>query len=156
MVENEKPKLTRQLAEHIEDEFKHPNSKLTADVERWGEDTAQAMTRLCRAFPTLRGAPGSEPWDALPFLHWLCTSAAVTPACYHAGKFVLQIWDAVEDWQAVARATIEEGGLGLSEVDLEPFNIVAARARWDEDHTAAFASWIALPFWPERLPGIER
>jgi hypothetical protein len=82
MVENEKPKLTRQLAEHIEDEFKHPNSKLTADVERWGEDTAQAMTRLCRAFPTLRGAPGSEPWDALPFLHWLCTSAAVTPACY--------------------------------------------------------------------------
>lgn len=113
MSENEKPKSTRELAEHVQDEFKHPRSKLRAGMEHWGDDTPQAMTRLCRSFPTLRGVPGTEP-----------------------------------DWQAVARAALDEGGLGLADVGLEPFNVVAARARWDDEHAAAFASWIAIPFWP--------
>lgn len=119
--------------------------------ERWGAgDNRAQMTRLCLAFPSLRGAEGVDPWDPLEFLHWLCTSGAVTAGSDCAGRFVLQVWNSAEDWLAVAR----ELGYVPRRKPRErrpfpaPFNVAEAFGRWDEVHRAAFLAWCEAPFHP--------
>jgi hypothetical protein len=133
------------------DELELVRAQQRAVVERWGAGGVAAggrMTRLCNAFPTLRGVPGTDPWNAMRFLEWLCASGAVTGGSRHAGRFVLQVWNASDDWGALAGAPVAEGGLGLKGVELLPFNVVDALASWDSDHTRAFRDWVELPFWP--------
>jgi hypothetical protein len=119
--------------------------------ETWGEGgtgSRERMTRLCRHFPTLRGADGVDPWDPERLVRWLLTSGAPTGGSRHAAKFALLVWNSREDWGAYARRPIAEGGLGLSDVALEPFNPVDAMATWDNEHQDAFRLWCELPFWP--------
>jgi hypothetical protein len=106
------------------------------------------MTRLCRSFPTLRGVPGADPWNAMQLLEWLCTSGGVTTGSKHAARFVLQVWNPSTDWGALAMTPPAEEGLGLKGVELAPFNAVEALAVWDSDHGRAFREWCELPFWP--------
>jgi hypothetical protein len=115
----------------------------------WGSNPGQqAMSKLCSLFPTLQGSPGTEPWDSLRLLRWLLTDGAVTTGSYHAGKFVLQVWNSRADYQQGARDPIDKGGLGIEDAVFTPFNVVDALAAWDDAHTKAFLTWVHTPFWP--------
>ena len=124
-------------------ELELARARSAATAERWGTEPEERMRRLCASFPTLRGAPGTDPWDALRLVEWLCTSGAVTTGSRFAGQFVLQVWNPTTDWGAQAKVS-----LGLTEVALPPFNVVLALAHWDDDHEGAFRAWAELPFWP--------
>lgn len=114
----------------------------------WGDDNRVAMTRLCNLFPTLVGVPGTDPWTPHELLRWLLTSGGPTSGSVHAAKFVLQVWNSAADWQALARAPVEDDGLGIDDARLTPFNVVAALGTWDHEHTSAFLRWAYTPFWP--------
>lgn len=134
------------------DELEQARTKRAAVDKLWGNGgSAERMSRLCETLPTLRGVPGTRPWDAMALLRWLCTSGAVTSGSGHAARFVLQVWCADQDWAALATAPESEQGLGLRADEMraiEPFNPVAALAVWDWSHSAAFVMWCQLPFWP--------
>lgn len=114
----------------------------------WGADRNVSMVRLCQSFPTLRGAPGTDPWDPMALLRWILGGAA-TSGNTHAVKFVLQVWNSRVDWQQIARAPAdsEHEGLGIKDAVLSPFNVVDALAVWDDEHTQAFLKWAHTPFW---------
>jgi hypothetical protein len=116
--------------------------------ELWSDDSRVAMSRLCNRFPTLVGVPGTDPWDAGELLRWLFTSGAPTSGSVHAAKFVLQVWNASQDWEAFVRLPLEKGGLGIEGATLSPFNVVSALGVWDEAHAAGLRAWLELPFWP--------
>lgn len=110
--------------------------------ELWGEIGPSAMTRLAKLFPSLRDAPGVDPWSALKLLDWL-SSAAATSGNTAAGLFVLGVWND-EDWIKIAHAELPErqctGCRGLGVVDRdegEPVKQVApgryVRTRYDDD-----------------------
>ena len=87
------------------------------------------MAWLCRQFPTLRGAPGAEPFDAIA-LHAWARGGAGTSGNRHAVRFVLQVWDHGERWA------------------LGDFNLVAAFAAWDDDHRRVVLRWASAPWFP--------
>jgi len=89
----------------------------------------QNMAWLCRQFPTLRGAPGAEPFDAIK-LHAWARGGAGTSGNRHAVRFVLQVWDSAERWA------------------LGDFNLVAAFAGWDDDHRRVVLRWASAPWFP--------
>jgi len=136
------------VVDHVVDELELQRNKLAATKEKWGEGSSQRMVRLSHAFPTLPGVPGTDPWNAMHLLEWLCTSGAVTTGGKHAARFVLQVWNPSTDWGALAMKPAADEGLGLKDVELAPFNVVEALAVWDSDHDRAFREWCELPFWP--------
>lgn len=123
--------------------------KELATKARWGRGD-ERMTTLCTGFPTLRGVPGTDPWDAIELLSWLVDSGAPTGGSRYAAAFCLQVWNCSEDWAALAMQPRHEGGLGLRKgsVHLEPFNVVRAHAVWDDEHARAFRAWVENPFHP--------
>lgn len=54
--------------------------------ERWGADNGEQMARLAISFPTLAGAPGTDPWDVEAFLRWACGPGPSSGAM-HAASF---------------------------------------------------------------------
>ncbi len=102
---------------------------------RWPEDTREAMTVLCKKFPTLCDADGVEPWDVDRFIAWLNGPAPGHGAAV-AGRFVLSVWNRSTDW---------------TEVGLLPpgkFDLFEALGVWDKEHKSAFLEWVIAPFWP--------
>lgn len=85
----------------------------------WGEFGAESMTRLAKLFPSLREAPGVDPWNAIKLLDWL-SSGAATSGNTAAGLFVLGVWND-QDWIEVAHEQLPErqctGCRGLGVVD---------------------------------------
>lgn len=100
------------------------------------------LERLAGHFPTLRGAPGVEPWDAEELLRWLCTSPAATHGGAHAAAFLLQVYNPGVDWREHAQE------LGLEAHGALPFNLVEAFAAWDRTHRAGLRAWTEAPFFP--------
>ncbi|MDD9940779.1 MAG: hypothetical protein OXU20_06935 [Myxococcales bacterium] len=133
------------VIDSVIDELELARARTAATIERWGsgDDPAARMGRLCASFPSLRGVPGSDPWDAMQLLTWVCSSGAVTTGGRLAAQFVLQVWNPTTDWGAQARRILE-----IEDAELRPFNVVVALARWDDDHERAFRRWAELPFWP--------
>jgi hypothetical protein len=102
---------------------------------RWPHDIDEAMSVLGRMFPSLRGAPGVDPWDVARLVEWLNGPAPGSGARW-AGRFLLGVWNADTDW---------------TELDLEPpgrFDLFRAMSAWDDAHVSAMKAWIEAPFWP--------
>ena len=116
--------------------------------ELWSDDVDQQMARLAWSFPALRRADGigEHDWDREAFLRWLVSSAP-TACAWHAGRFVLSVWSSSTNWNAIARAENEELVEDDPDLDLR-FDLVLAMATWDDEHRAAFAQWIQVPFFP--------
>lgn len=87
------------------------------------------MATLAQSFPTLRDAPGIQPWDPERLDTW-----AVGPAPGHgafcAARFVLAVWNSTDEWQCGT------------------FDVMEALACWDREHRAAFLEWAREPWWP--------
>lgn len=107
--------------------------------ERWGGGGRDGMTQLARMFPTLRGAPGIEPWDPEVLMRWSASRA--THGAAHAVAFLLNVWNPNAEWREVA-AELEIDGAGFA------FNCAEAIACWDASHRAAFRAWCEDPFYP--------
>lgn len=91
------------------------------------------MTALCNSFPSLRGKPGTNPWDAILFARVF--SGGQSEAEKQAAAFVLLVWSSSVTWNA------EPYHVGI-------FNFVRAYFLWDDAHRAAFRYWCDHPFWP--------
>ena len=119
--------------------------------ERWGESGAQRMTQLARRFPCLEEAEGLEPWNPEALIRWAC-GAKSAGGDLHAVRFVLQVWNPVNDWQRVAADVLQRAGRGRDDTDelargFAPFNVVVALPFWDDSHRAAFLDWVEVPFF---------
>lgn len=110
--------------------------------ELWGEGGADAMTRLCRLFPTLRNAPGVEPWDSIKMLDFACSGAS--HGALLAARFVLSVWNHATDWNDEAH----RAGILTGDDHLRRFDVFEALGVWDYPHHEAFLTWARDPFWP--------
>jgi hypothetical protein len=108
----------------------------------WGRSSLASMTRLCHAFPSLRGAAGVDPWDAVELLRWACSGKSHGEVL--AARFVLGVWNTGADWNEIAH----EEGILSGEARFARFDFFGAFGTWDQDHREAFLLWARDPFWP--------
>jgi hypothetical protein len=104
---------------------------------RWPEESALAMAELAKLFPSLRDAPGTDPWSVEQLIGWLNTDAPKTGS-RSAGMFLLGVWDPIANWWFH----------GLKRSHAGRFDFFRAIGAWDEKHMQAFQEWLANPFWP--------
>lgn len=107
------------------------------------EEGRDEMSALCASFPTLRGVPGTAPWNQTEFAHW-ASGPAPSRAMRLAAAFVLSVWNG---------CTPDDGGwwngsLGDDEFHVGRFDVVDAFGVWDANHQAAFVAWCRKPFFP--------
>lgn len=96
------------------------------------------MTELCNRFHSLRGAPGTDPWQQKKFARW--ASGGITAAERQAAAFVLTVWNGHHP---------DDGGWwNEPPFRVGRFDVVVALAHWDYQHRAAFIFWCQHPFWP--------
>lgn len=98
VVDADSPEAAAEVAEAIA----RSHARAERRRELWGEDNTIQIVRLARSFPTLRNAAGLAPWDVEKFLDWLCGPAPSSGA-WHAGLFVLSVWNQSTDWPADAQ-----------------------------------------------------
>ena len=58
------------------------------------------MARLAHLFPSMRGVPGTDPWDAQQLIDWL-KSPAPTSGSSAAARFLLGVWNGGMIWMWV-------------------------------------------------------
>ena len=109
----------------------------------WGHIGPESMARLTSLFPSLREAPGANPWNVDQFLPW-ATSGVLSHGEVLAAKFVLSVWNPSTNWEKAAQEQqLLEAGETFSRFDLfEAMNV------WDQEHIGAALAWIELPFFP--------
>lgn len=141
--------------------------------KRWPGGPSENMAALAERFPTLQGAPGTRPWDAMQLLKWLCGPAPGEGAL-QAGVFCLSVWSSRTQWgdEALSAGYIkspakvsaaEERKLSPDDramrkdeqfwferrtAQLNHFNVIDAWSTWDHEHQTAALSWLEVPFWP--------
>lgn len=101
-----------------------------------------AMAKLASLFPSLSGRPGTEPWDAIAMLRYLCTGGG-SHGEKLAARFLLGVWSPDENWVEVAK----NNGISNAET-VKRFDIFEAVGAWDDEHRLALHTWIETPFWP--------
>jgi hypothetical protein len=96
----------------------------------------ERMAALAITFPTLVGAPGTQPFDAETLDAWAAgkvTGRGIKmpgSGAKAAAQFILSVWN----HQAERAAG--------------PFSAVHALGLWDAEHRAAFLAWASNPWWP--------
>jgi hypothetical protein len=124
-----------------------PLQEITASIERdgqrarerWHSDRRLAMSQLANLFPTMRGVPGTNPWNVEKLIAWLNTGAP-TSGSWHAAMFLLGVWNPSTKWN--------QEGVRMRKGASGKFDLFAAYAAWDHKHIQAMQEWIAAPFWP--------
>lgn len=98
----------------------------------------ERMTLLCESFPSLRGVPGTAPWDQIRFARW-ASGPAPSAAMRLAAAFLLTVWNGCDS---------EDSWWNEGKFSVGHFDAVDAMRLWDYQHQAAFVSWCLKPFWP--------
>lgn len=88
---------------------------------------SKRIAALARSFPSLRYAPGLEPFKPAKLDAWAASDERENEA-KHAAQFVL----------AIAKPRGWKVGR---------FNVLLAMRRWDDAHRAAFIAWAKNPFF---------
>lgn len=120
------------------EEFAASKEREIRRCQRWPGDYRQRMTVLSQLFPTMRGVPGTDPWNVDQLIQWM-NSGAPTSGSWWAAMFLLGVWSPSQDWR--------ECGLKVKKGHGR-FNFFNAMSTWDDQHIQAMQEWIALPFWP--------
>jgi hypothetical protein len=109
----------------------------------WGRIGVESMARLVALFPSLREAPGVNPWNTDEFLPW-AVSGVLSHGEVLAAKFVLAVWNPTTDWEKAAqeKKLLEDGQ------HFARFDLFEAMSVWDQEHVDAALAWIELPFFP--------
>jgi hypothetical protein len=87
----------------------------------------EAIESLAETFPSLRGAPGVSPWDALALNLWACRGASHGEKV--TAQFILTVWNQHEAWECGR------------------FDVMEALQVFDLNHRAAFLAWAQEPWW---------
>ena len=124
---------------HILDDFADSLERERKRRERWPSDYRKAMSELAKLFPTMRGVPGTDPWNVEQLIGWLNTGAP-TSGSWHAAMFLLGVWNPSTKWN--------QEGVRMRKGASGKFDLFAAFACWDNNHIQAMQEWIANPFWP--------
>ncbi|MFN7948843.1 MAG: hypothetical protein U0Z53_26055 [Blastocatellia bacterium] len=82
--------------------------------------------QLAGSFPSLRQAPGIQPWEPARLDAWAETQN--DPGTVYAARFVLEVWNQHQEWQCGR------------------FSISDAMYVWDEAHREAFRQWARCPY----------
>lgn len=90
-------------------------------------DLAERMTLLAYTFPSMRGAPGTHPWEPAELNRWAAGSASRGEQ--QTARFLLAVWDDGTDWEAGR------------------FDVMEALRVWDLKHRTAFLAWASDPWW---------
>jgi hypothetical protein len=88
-----------------------------------------SMSAFASSFHSLGNAPGVKLWDANTLDRW----AAETPLSHGervTAQFLLAVWDPNHSWAC------------------GKFDLMEALRIWDNDHHAAFLTWVKEPWWP--------
>src|SRR5688572_7714332 len=91
------------------------------------EELGLKMTAFARQFPSLRNAPGVDPWQPDTLDHW-----AAGPASHGerlTALFLLAVWEQDAERKA-----------GY-------FDVMEALRMWDFTHRETFLDWAADPWW---------
>lgn len=107
---------------------------------RWPGSNTDQMAALANLFPTMRGVPGTDPWNVEDLIAWL-NSGAPTSGSRWAAMFLLGVWAADTDWYQYGLR--KRKGMRVGKFDL-----FSAMAAWDYQHIQAMQEWVANPFWP--------
>ncbi len=84
------------------------------------------VTELANIFPSLRNAPGLDPFDELRFEKWMKEEASLQAR--HAARLVLSVWENMP----------------------QAFSITEAFRDWDDEHREAYVAWFQRPLMPQR------
>lgn len=85
-----------------------------------------ALAELAKLFPSLRDAPGLDPFDEVRFADWMKSDAP--PQAVHAARLVLSVWENTPS----------------------TFNLIEAFQNWDDEHREAYVAWFQRPLMPQR------
>jgi hypothetical protein len=128
-----------EIANEAIEEFKASMEREQRRRERWPGSGPQQMAALAQLFPTMRGVPGTDPWNVERLIAWLNTGAP-TSGSWHAAMFLLGVWNPHTKWN--------QQGVKMRKGASGKFDLFAACAAWDHQHLQAMQEWIAAPFWP--------
>jgi len=103
------------------------------------ESSQKQMVSLCASFPTLRGVPGTNPWNQEVFAQW-ASGPAPSHGIRQAAAFVLSVWN--------GGTPCDGGWWNSGDFSVGVFDPVEALGTWDRQHAHAFMQWCAKPFWP--------
>lgn len=106
---------------------------------RWNDSLTVAMSELANLFPTMRGVPGTNPWNVEALIAWMNTGAPTTGS-WHAAMFLLGVWNPHTKWN--------QEGLKMRKGASGKFDLFAAMHGWDQQHIEAALEWINNPFFP--------
>jgi hypothetical protein len=104
-------------------------------MTEWPDDRTQAITKLALMFPLLRGAPGTDPWDAKALMRWCATfyPEGERPKAAWAVRFVLAVANPDFEWRSYSARNFN-------------FDLMEAWASWDAMHRLAALAWLHNPF----------
>jgi hypothetical protein len=125
--------------ERILTEFTQSMAKERERLKHWPADYRQRMSALANLFPTMRGVPGTAPWNVDLLIKWM-NGPAPTSGSWNAAMFLLGVWNPKTNWK--------ECGLKLRKGVQGRFDFFRAIGCWDAEHEAAFMEWVKYPFWP--------
>ena len=117
------------------DEMIEAMKKAKAKEGRWPKNDREAMSVLANLFPSMRGVPGTKPWDVDELIAW-CKTGAPTSGSGWAARFLLSVWSPATNWN-------DHGLPGAGRFDL-----MSAWDLLDEEHRRAIMTWLDAPFWP--------
>lgn len=106
---------------------------------RWPKSLTAAMSVLAGLFPTMRGVPGTDPWDVHQLIAWMNTGAP-TSGSWHAAMFLLMVWNPHTKWN--------QEGIRMRKGATGKFDLGLAIHAWDQQHIDAAREWIDNPFFP--------
>jgi hypothetical protein len=133
-------KSRRQLYDQAEREIHASIERGNQQRARWPKDLCQAMTELANLFPTMRGVPGTDPWNVDQLAAWMNTGAP-TSGSWWAAMFLLGVWNPHTNWK-------KECGIKMRKDATGKFDLFLAMHVWDHQHVEAAREWTANPFWP--------
>ena len=85
-----------------------------------------AVVELAHMFPSLREAPGLDPFDEVRFEVWMKEDASLQ--AQHAAKLVFSVWENMP----------------------QAFKLTDAFRDWDDEHREAYVAWFRRPLMPQR------
>ena len=101
---------------------------MVAPIEKLRKRSNQGPSNRARTdVPSLHGAPGVSPWDAVELNRW--AGSGVSQGEQLTAQFVLAVWDRYTEWEA------------------GHFDAMKALAVWDFAHREAFLDWATDPWW---------
>jgi hypothetical protein len=106
---------------------------------RWPHNLNHAMSELAKLFPTMRGVPGTDPWDVHQLIAWM-NGGAPTTGSWHAAMFLLGVWNPHTKWN--------QEGVKMRKGATGKFELFPAMHGWDQQHIDAAMEWIRNPFFP--------